>query len=220
MFLQTKGKFLTIEGSEGAGKSTNVDAICEVLDTHNIGFYHTREPGGTPMAEEIRDCLLAMREEEVTPMTELLMMFAARAQHIAGVILPRLQQGEWVVCDRFTDATYAYQGAARGMPTQRIAALEEWIQGPLQPDLTIFLDVPPEVGAQRIADRAQDRLEQENLDFFHAVRDGYLRRAEQNKRFRVIDASRELRKVTHDVADLVERYVLADRASSTPGPSS
>ena len=201
------GKFVTVEGSEGAGKSTNIAIICEVLEQHGIDYHCTREPGGTEMAEEIRELILRPREEVVDPIAELLLMFAARRQHVSREISPRLTQGVWVVCDRFTDATIAYQGYGRGLDLDWITTLTQWVQQGLTPDLTMYFDLPPEVGAARIAEREQDRLEQERRDFFDRVRTGYLKLAETEKRFRVVDASMTLAEVGDEVRAIFEDYV-------------
>ncbi len=206
---QARGKFLTIEGSEGVGKTTNINFIREYLERAGIPYLLTREPGGTPMAEELRTMLLSDREEPVSADCELLLMFAARAQHLQQVIRPALEQGTWVLCDRFTDATYAYQGGGRGLPMDKIAALETLVQGGLQPDLTLLLDVPVCVGMSRALDRsAPDRFEQEQLTFFEKVRDAYLQRAEENPaRFRVIDAEKPLSEVQALIGQELDRYL-------------
>lgn len=174
------GLFVTLEGPEGAGKSTNRDYLAERLRERGIEVQLTREPGGTPLAERIRELLLAPSDEPMAADTELLLMFAARAQHIAGVIRPALARGAVVLCDRFTDATYAYQGGGRGLPEARIAALESFVQGDLRPDLTLVFDLPVEIGLARAAARGRlDRFEQEDRRFFEAVRQTYLQRAAQ-----------------------------------------
>jgi dTMP kinase len=201
------GKFITLEGSEGAGKSTNLETLCDLLAAENIDFYRTREPGGTPMAEALRDIMLDQWQEDVDGMTELLLVFAARNQHLNNEIRPRLAAGQWVVSDRFTDATYAYQGVARGIPPNYVEQLETWIQGELQPHLTLYLDLDPEIGKARIAGREQDRMENERLEFFTAVRQGYLDRAQDHKRMHIIDASRPLVSVQADVARIAGEFV-------------
>ncbi len=205
-----KGRFITLEGSEGAGKSTNLDVVCAVLEEAGIDVYRTREPGGTPFAEALRDTLLADWTETVDGLTETLVVFAARRQHLVNEIEPRLARGQWVVCDRFTDATFAYQGYGRGVAVERIEALERWVQEALRPDLTLFLDLDPEIGRARIAGRSQDRLEQEQQDFFAAVRRGYLARAAAQAHMHVIDASLALDGVNAQVADIVRRFVAAN----------
>ena len=193
------GRFITLEGSEGAGKSTNVDTVCETLTEAGIDFVRTREPGGTPMAEALRDAMLHKWNESVDGITELLLVFAARAQHLSHVIRPALAAGRWVVCDRFTDATFAYQGYGRRLDLEKLAALESWIQGELQPDITLYLDVAPDVAEQRIAAREKDRMEVERRDFFVRVRQGYLDRASEHERFEIIDAGNPLQEVQAEV---------------------
>lgn len=191
----SRGKLITIEGGEGVGKSTQIAALRDYLSTRGLSVVVTREPGGTPRAERIRELLLERSAEPMPPTCELLLMFAARATHLANVIEPALARGEWVVCDRFTDATYAYQGGGRGMDVQHIATLEQLVQGSLQPDLTLLLDAPLDVSAARAQERnavsgAIDRFEREQRDFFERVRSGYLQRARaEPDRFAVIDAS-------------------------------
>ncbi|MES2918450.1 MAG: dTMP kinase [Pseudomonadota bacterium] len=184
-------RFITLEGGEGAGKSTSLAFIREYFASRGLPLVVTREPGGTPLAEQLRELLLQKREEAVAPDTELLLMFAARAQHIAQVIAPALARGEWVLCDRFTDATYAYQGGGRGLSMTRIAELEALVQGTLRPDFTLLLDLPVAQGLARAGERAQkDRFESEQDAFFERVRATYRERAAAEPgRFRVIDAS-------------------------------
>ncbi|CAN7363426.1 MULTISPECIES: dTMP kinase [Pseudomonas] len=188
------GLFITLEGPEGAGKSTNRDFLAERLRSHGVDVVLTREPGGTPLAERIRELLLAPSDEAMAADTELLLMFAARAQHIAGVIRPALARGQVVLCDRFTDATYAYQGGGRGLPVERIAQLEAFVQGELRPDLTLVFDLPVDVGLSRAAARGRlDRFEQEDRGFFEAVRQTYLQRAAAApQRYHVLDAAASL----------------------------
>ena len=157
------GKFITVEGVEGVGKTTNITFIKEWLDRHDIAHITTREPGGTPLAEDIRELLLSPRDEAVNENTELLLMFAARAQHLAEVIVPALDGGQWVLCDRFTDATYAYQGGGRGVAMEKIALLENLVQGELRPDMTLVLDIPVAQGLERARNRSEpDRLNKKN----------------------------------------------------------
>ena len=200
-------RFVTVEGSEGAGKSTNLATICEALDVRGVDYYCTREPGGTELAEELRELVLRQRDETVDGLAELLMMFAARRQHVTQVIQPRLDSGCWVICDRFTDATVAYQGFGRGLSLDWISTLKDWVQQGLEPDLTLYFDIPPEVGAARIADREQDRLEQERRDFFHKVREGYLHLADTNARIKVVDASQNLTEVREEVLVFFNHYL-------------
>lgn len=192
-----KGKFITVEGGEGAGKSTQLAYVRQRIEAAGIPLRVTREPGGTPLAEAIRELLLDHNNTAMASDTELLLMFAARAQHLAELIQPALAQGEWVLCDRFTDSTYAYQGGGRGIDPRRIALLEDWVQGTFRPHLTLLLDVPVEVGMARAQARGElDRFEREQKAFFINVRNAYLARAEQEpQRFRVLDASRSIEEV-------------------------
>ncbi|WP_166361794.1 dTMP kinase [Pseudomonas akapageensis] len=185
------GLFITLEGPEGAGKSTNREYLAGHLRAAGIDVVLTREPGGTPLAERIRELLLAPSDEPMNADTELLLVFAARAQHLAQVIRPALARGAVVLCDRFTDATYAYQGGGRGLSQERIATLETFVQGELRPDLTLVFDLPVEVGLARASARGRlDRFEQEGRVFFDAVRSAYLKRAQaQPARYRLIDAA-------------------------------
>lgn len=194
MQKQPLGRFITLEGSEGVGKSTNLAFIREFLTARGVALQITREPGGTPLAEEIRALLLQQREESVDELAELLLLFAARAQHVNQVIMPAIQAGTWVLCDRFADSTYAYQGGGRGLSTALIAQLEQLVQPDLQPDLTIYLDIDVELGLTRASRRAAlDRFEGETLAFFERVRATYLARvAQQPERYAVIDAAQPL----------------------------
>jgi len=201
------GRFVTLEGGEGVGKSTNLSLVVELIEAAGHTVVTTREPGGTPLAEEIRDLFLGVREEPVSGLTELLLIFAARAQHLDTVIRPALAAGSWVVCDRFTDATYAYQGGGRGLPTAQIEVLERLVQGDLRPDLTLYLDVPVEVGLARIDGREHDRMEREQRVFFEAVRAAYLTLASREPRIRVVDASRNLAEVQADIRGIVTGYL-------------
>lgn len=192
-----RGRFITLEGSEGGGKSTNLKYVADYLQSRGIDTIVTREPGGTPLAEKIRALLLDREERSMHQDTELMLMFAARAQHVQELILPALNAGKWVISDRFTDATYAYQGGGRGIDNERIAALESWVLGKLRPDLTLILDVPPEIGMQRVESRGvRDRFELEQRAFFERVRNHYLSIAERDgERCRLIDATRPLSEV-------------------------
>ncbi|MBZ5755781.1 dTMP kinase [Pseudomonas sp. S5(2021)] len=203
------GLFITLEGPEGAGKSTNRDYLAALLREHGVDVVLTREPGGTPLAERIRELLLAPADEPMASDTELLLVFAARAQHLQQVVRPALTRGAVVLCDRFTDATYAYQGGGRGVPTERIALLEDFVQGALRPDLTLVFDLPVEVGLARAAARGRlDRFEQERLEFFEAVRSTYLQRAAQSpERYRVLDAAQPLDAVQHRIAGLLPQLL-------------
>lgn len=203
------GKFITIEGGEGAGKSTNISFIQDYLGQHKIEVVLTREPGGTPLSERLRDILLDKNETEMSSDTELLLMFAARSQHLTEVILPAINKGKWVICDRFTDATYAYQGGGRGIDFDRIAALENWVQGDMRPDMTIIFDLPIDVGLSRANSRSQpDRFEQESIDFFTRVRNAYLQRANQNpERYAIVDAEPDLETVQKSLFQVLETLV-------------
>jgi dTMP kinase len=211
MSQQAEGQFIVVEGGEGSGKTTNLSFICDYLKQRHISFIQTREPGGTPLAEEIRELLLQKRDEVVASDAELLLMFAARAQHLERVIKPALQRGQWVVCDRFTDATYAYQGSGRQLGFDKINRLEQLVQGNLRPDKVILLDVPLEVGMARARARGElDRMESEHQDFFRRVRDGYLQRVAGNpKGYLVVDASQSLAQVQADLAAQLDQW-LAD----------
>lgn len=204
-----RGRFISVEGGEGAGKSTNIACIREVLADAGLPVLVTREPGGTPLAEEIRGLLLAPRAERVCGDTELLLMFAARVQHVELVIKPALARGEWVISDRFTDATVAYQGAGRGTGTERVLALRELLLGGFAPDLTLLLDLPVEHGMLRLAGRgAPDRFEMESAAFFGRVRDAYLDLARgEPRRFRVIDAAQPLPAVQQALREAVGRFL-------------
>ena len=186
-----RGQFITIEGVEGAGKSTMMNRVAAWLEQHGRHVVRTREPGGTELAEALRDILLDRRNRNLAGLTELLLMFAARAQHLDRLIRPALKRGDTVLCDRFTDATWAYQGGGRGLPAAQIAALEELVHGDLQPDLTLLLDLPVREGLARASRRsASDRFESESEAFFERVRTHYLERAAANPaRFVVIDAA-------------------------------
>lgn len=202
-----RGKFITVEGIEGVGKSTNIDYLVSLLKERGIEAVRTREPGGTPMAERIREMLLAHDDEPLPDIAELLLFFAARALHIENKIRPALQAGKWVVCDRFTDASRAYQGYGRGQDTARLEQLAAWVQGGLEPDLTILLDAPATIGMQRAARRsAADRMEVEKQEFFDRIRHGYLELAKAHPgRFEVVDASQDLEQVQIAVGGAVAR---------------
>lgn len=210
-----KGKFITLEGGEGVGKTTQLNAVRAELIAAGLQVVVTREPGGTSRAERIRDMLLTPETEAMPQSCELLLMFAARATHLHNVILPALARGEWVLCDRFTDASYAYQGYGRGMPLQQITMLESFVQQGFKPDLTLLLDAPVELAMHRARQRNEahgqglvDRFEIEQDAFFERVRAGYrARAAEDAQRFRVIDASRSLEAVTHSIRQAVKQFV-------------
>ncbi|MEQ9568223.1 MAG: dTMP kinase [Porticoccaceae bacterium] len=199
--MSNPGKFITIEGGEGAGKSTNIGFIQEFLVGKGIELISTREPGGTVYAEKIRNLLLDHQDEKLGAMAELLLIFAARAQHLEQLILPALKQGKWVLCDRFTDATYAYQGAGRALGMLPVAELENLVQGSLRPDLTLILDIPVELGMGRVAERGGfDRFECEHREFFESVRQAYLDLAQAApERYAVIDTRNSLEQVQSDI---------------------
>lgn len=192
-----KGLFITFEGGEGAGKSTMMDRVEAWLLANGHRVRRTREPGGTELAEHLRDILLDRKNDHLSSLAELLLVFASRAQHLEEVIRPALQNGETVICDRFTDATWAYQGGGRQLPSEQIAALEELVHGDLQPQLTLLLDLPVEIGLQRAAGRGSvDRIESEPEEFFERVRSAYLERAKRHpERFVVIDSSAGMEQV-------------------------
>lgn len=213
----SNGKFITLEGGEGVGKTTQLDAIQAELRHAGLQVVVTREPGGTPRAERIRELLLTPESEPMPDVCELLLMFAARATHLHNVILPALAHGKWVLCDRFTDASYAYQGYGRGMLLDDIALLEKLVQKGVKPDLTLLLDAPVEQAMQRARQRNQaqgegliDRFEIEQDTFFERVRAGYRERAKHEpQRFRIIDASRPLTAVTESVRATLKEFIAA-----------
>lgn len=204
------GKFLTLEGTEGAGKSTNLSFIKAWLAEQGIDVITTREPGGTEIGEAIRGLLLNQAYTEMHADTELLLMFASRAQHLQEKILPALAEGRWVISDRFTDASYAYQGGARGMGFERIAEIEQWVQQGVQPDATFLFDLPIEIGMARVASRGgeTDRFEQEKHDFFKKVRDAYLARAHQAPaRYEILDASQSIEAVQAAIVSRLQSLI-------------
>jgi len=209
-----RGKFITVEGGEGVGKSTQLTALREWLGSLGPEIVFTREPGGTVRAERIRELLLQTTDERMPAECELLLMFAARSTHIENVIRPALERGAWVVCDRFTDATYAYQGGGRGMDTNQIALLENLVQKDLRPDLTLLLDAPLDLTTLRAHNRNVaagnvDRFEREQRTFFEAVRETYLRRAQQfPERFAVIDAAGDIDTVRRAIRAVIETRLL------------
>lgn len=202
------GKFITLEGMDGAGKSTHIPAVLAMLEAQGREVVSTREPGGTPLGEQLRALLL---HEEMHPETETLLMFAARREHIDQVILPALQRGAYVVSDRFTDATFAYQSGAKGVDASKVLALESWVQGNLQPDLTLLFDVPVEVSVARLASaRVPDKFERENTVFFERLRKAYLQRARDNPaRFRIINSHQSLEMVQADVHKVMTEFLRA-----------
>jgi dTMP kinase len=207
--VHQNGYFITIEGSEGGGKSTNLAFVRDILEQRGLRVIETREPGGTELGEAIRELVLGHRHEGMADDTELLLMFAARCEHIARVIRPALVAGHWVLCDRFTDASYAYQGGGRGVSDKRIALLEQWVQQGLQPDLTLLFDIPVAEGLERTRSRAHgpDRFEQQQLAFFERVRQCYLDRAQAEGRFRLIDASQPLEQVQQQLSTVLSIFL-------------
>jgi len=205
----TRGKFITLEGGEGVGKTTNLTFIQKYLQQHNISVVVTREPGGTPLAEKLRQLLLANDSETISEHAELLMIFAARAQHIKHVIEPALAKGQWVLCDRFTDATFAYQGGGRNMCISTIEWLEKMVQGRLKPDLTVLLDAPVEIGMQRAQARATfDRFESEKIIFFEQVRRAYLLQADLHpNRIKLVKANQPLVDVQYALIEIISAFL-------------
>ena len=203
------GRFVTVDGGEGAGKTTQMGFMREYLERRGCRVVVTREPGGTSLGEEIRALLLGHRDGGMTLAAETLLMFAARAEHLERVIRPALATGCWVLCDRFTDATYAYQGGGRGLPLERIAVLEEWVQGTLRPDLTLLLDLPVATGLARAGKRSMaDRFEREDVDFFERVRAMYLERAaHEPDRYRIVDASQSVEAVRAEVETVLAKWL-------------
>lgn len=215
MYNNYPGKFITLEGIEGVGKSTHLGYIKDWFLSRGIPAITTREPGGGPVAERIRAIFLEQLPEKITPDTELLLLFAGRAQHLATVIIPALQQGQWVICDRFTDASYAYQGGGRGISAERIAVLEQWTHADLQPDLTLLFDAPVDVALSRIQTRAAaDRIEVEDKAFFNRVRNCYLERSKQYARYQVIDAIPDISTIQHNLNNVLEKFLII---CNTPG---
>ena len=204
----TRGRFITLEGIEGVGKTTNIEFLRELLEKKGINALVTREPGGTPLAEDVRKVLLETRDESMDPITESLLIFAARSQHVSTVIQPALNAGRWVLCDRYTDATYAYQGGGRGVALETLERLAEFAQGSLWPDLTIYLDAPVDQALARIANRQPDRFETEDSEFFARVRARYLAIAESEERMVLIDATQSIEAVrlrlVSAIADFLE----------------
>ena len=203
------GLFITFEGVEGAGKTTNIKYISEKIENSGQAYILTREPGGTLLGEGIRDLLISKELPEMHPDTELLLMFAARAEHLQKVILPALNEGKWVLCDRFTDASYAYQGAGRGINIQNIELLEKMVQGDLRPDITFLFDLDAELGLARAKSRGEtDRFEQQHIDFFNRVRKQYLKMAEADrKRYFIINAQNELTVVQQQIDDKLQKLL-------------
>lgn len=201
---KTSGKFITFEGIDGAGKSSHITWFSGQLASRGIPVVLSREPGGTPLGEKLRDIVL---NDNMEPATEALLVFACRQEHILQVIAPALKQGNWVLSDRFSDSTFAYQGYGRGFPLNKLEALETWVHADLQPDLTVFFDCSPAIAAARLAaDRLADKFERESLDFFTRVREGYLARSAQwPRRFAIINSDRSMDEVRGQLAPLIEQ---------------
>ncbi|MCW8877373.1 MAG: dTMP kinase [Kangiellaceae bacterium] len=206
--LNNLGKFITLEGSEGVGKSTSLNFVKELVESKGHKVIVTREPGGTPLAEDLRATLLSNRKEKIESDAELLMMFAARAQHVNQLIKPALESGTWVICDRFVDASYAYQGGGRGIPFERIKFLEEWTLGQFKPDLTVLLDMSVKEGMERTRQRgAPDRFEVEKIEFFERIREAYLQRAAaEPHRIHIVDAAPSIEEVQRSLRALVQEH--------------
>jgi dTMP kinase len=209
MISMKRGKFITLEGIDGAGKSTQLEKIAAFLRSRGLNAMVTREPGGTPLGEQLRTLLLD-KTTVMYPETEALLMFAARREHLGKVIMPALEQGKWIISDRFTDASFAYQGGGRGLDNEKLVFLEQWIHGDIQPDLTLYFDVSVELGQQRINQlNVVDRFEQERKDFFQRVRTAYLERAEKfPDRIQCIDASQSLPDVQVVVEEMLENLLV------------
>ena len=208
--IDSSVKFITIEGMEGAGKSTNLNYVIDFFQQRGIAFIATREPGGTEISEKIRHLLLEHHNESLAPLAELMLIFAARAQHINKVIKPALEASQWVICDRFTDATYAYQGEGRQLGGEKVELLERFVQQDLRPDLTIILDVPVTLSAYRVEQRGGelDRFEVEGSDFFQRVRNAYHQRASvAPERYALIDASQSLTQVQTELQKILEQLL-------------
>jgi dTMP kinase len=208
--MQKAGKFITFEGIDGAGKSTHIAYVAQALQQRGITVISSREPGGTPLGESLRQILL---QEKMHLETEALLMFAVRREHIAQVIEPALQRGDWVISDRFSDASFAYQGGGRKLPLAKLEALEQWVHPHLQPDLTLLFDVPLAVARERLdATRTLDKFEQEQTDFFAGTRAEYLRRAAQfPQRFRIIDSSRAISEIRKDLDRLIAELLVGEQ---------
>ncbi|HUO44514.1 MAG TPA: dTMP kinase [Burkholderiales bacterium] len=198
-----RGKFITLEGVDGAGKSTHLEWLADFWRARGCDLIVTREPGGTTLGERLRELLLS---EPMHAETETLLMFAARREHLHQVVMPCLEAGQWVLCDRFTDATFAYQGGGRGVAWHKVEALEQWVHADLDPDLTLYFDVSPAVGRQRMAGvRRPDRFEREQDDFFQRVRDAYLLRARNApQRIHIVDAERSLEEIRRELTVIAE----------------
>ncbi|MBI4356487.1 MAG: dTMP kinase [Gammaproteobacteria bacterium] len=205
-----KGRFITIEGIEGVGKSTHISFIANTLRGKGVPVLTTREPGGTPLAARIRELVVNKSEDPPSIQAELLLIFAARAEHVIKVIQPALARGEWVISDRFTDSTYVYQGQGRGVPKALISKLENFVQGALRPDWTVLFDLDPRIALERAALRGKrDRFEEEGIIFFRRLRASYLRRARSfPQRFRIVDANRPLESIQNDLKTILDTFLI------------
>lgn len=203
-----KAKFISIEGIEGVGKSTAIELLCQRLQAAHIEYVLTREPGGTSLGEQIRELLLENRDEPMMPLTEALLFYAGREQNITQIIEPALAAGKFVISDRFTDSSLAYQGGGRGVPEAYLQALTQWVQRDMAPDVTLLLDAPVEVGLARIADRKKDRIEDEQAAFFERIRATYLKLAQaEPNRYRIIQANQSLDKVKQDISAVIDTLI-------------
>ena len=207
--MASRGRFITVEGIEGVGKTSNIEVLVKHIENAGYEVVTTHEPGGTPLSADIRSILMHRGDEPIPEIAELLLMFAARSLNVNNNIRPALDAGKWVVCDRFTDSSRAYQGAGRGLPMETVNQVAEWVHGDLWPDLTILLDAPVEVGMARAGNRsAPDRIEKEENAFFSRVREGYLKLAtEEHERFAVVDTTRSLAEVQTDVVALAQQLI-------------
>ena len=204
----TTPKFITLEGIEGVGKSSAMEVVTSALKSASINYILTREPGGTKLAEGIRELLLETRDEPMMPLTEALLFFAGREQNISQMIKPALANGQWVVSDRFTDSSLAYQGGGRGVARERLDQLADWVHDGLKPDLTILLDAPAKIGMQRIESRKKDRIEAEKNEFFERIRQTYLQlAADDATRYRIVDATQSLEKVQQDISTIMQEII-------------
>lgn len=207
-----RGKFITVEGIEGTGKSTQFDFLTDQIEQRGHTVFRTREPGGTPMAERVRRILLDIDQEPIPEIAELLLFFASRSLHLQNAIVPALARGEWVLCDRFTDTSRAYQGSGRGLDMAQIETLADWVQGDIEPDLTILLDAPAEIGLERAKMRGDvDRMDSQVLEFYRRARQGYLALAERfSERFEVVDASVDIAAVQVSIQRILQNKLFSN----------
>jgi len=207
-----RGKFITVEGIEGTGKSTQFDFLTDQIEQRGHTVFRTREPGGTPMADRVRRILLDIDQEPIPEIAELLLFFASRSLHLQNAIVPALARGEWVLCDRFTDTSRAYQGSGRGLDMAQIETLADWVQGDIEPDLTILLDAPAEIGLERAKMRGDaDRMDSQVLEFYRRARQGYLALAERfSERFEVVDASVDIAAVQVSIQRILQNKLFSN----------